>query len=156
MDLKKISREDWIVAGLALLLAIDLLFLPWISASFDLGLGVHATASNTATDAPSGWLGVIGVLAAVALIAQLGAERLSSARMPAVGGSHAMTRLVLAVVAAACVALKFLFHVDTTTTYWAFGFWAAVALAAALVVTTARAHEADAGLTMRPAAGLRS
>lgn len=156
MDLSKISREDWMAAGLALLLAIDLLFVPWISASFDLGLGIHGTASNTATDAPSGWLGVIGVLAALALIAQLGVERLSSARMPVVGGSQAMTRLVLAMVAAACVALKFIFNVHITTTYWAVGFWAGVVLAAALLVTAARAHQADAEVTMRPAAGLRS
>ncbi len=26
-----LSREDWLVGGLALLLAIDLLFLPWFS-----------------------------------------------------------------------------------------------------------------------------
>ncbi len=155
MDLSKISREDWIVAGLALLLAIDLLFLPWISASASFGVG-HVTVSNTATDSPSGWLGVLGVLAALALIGHLAAERLGSFQMPSLGGSHAMTRLVLATVAAACVALKFLFHVDITTTYWAFGFWAGVALAAALVITASRAHQADAHLSMAAPAGLRT
>ena len=33
MNLEKVSRDDWIVGGLALLLVIALLFFPWISVS---------------------------------------------------------------------------------------------------------------------------
>ena len=33
MKFDSVSRDDWILAGLALLLIIDLLFLPWFSAS---------------------------------------------------------------------------------------------------------------------------
>ena len=56
MSVENVSREDWIIGGLALLLVIDLLFLPWFS--------VLGRSRLTATDAPDGWLGVLAVLAA--------------------------------------------------------------------------------------------
>ena len=31
MNVENVSREDWTIGGLALLLVIDLLFLPWFS-----------------------------------------------------------------------------------------------------------------------------
>ena len=34
MKFDSVSRDDWILAGVALLLIIDLLFLPWFSISF--------------------------------------------------------------------------------------------------------------------------
>ena len=140
MDLTKFSREDWILAGVALLLAIDLLFLPWfdISVSF---AGFQASATSTATGAPDGWLGVFAVLALAALIADLALERLGSVAVPAIGGSRATTRLVLAAVAAAFVALKFLFHIHFS--YFGIGFWAAIVLTAALVVMAVRARDAE-------------
>ena len=33
MNLDSFSRDDWILGGVALLLVIDLLFLPWFSVS---------------------------------------------------------------------------------------------------------------------------
>lgn len=142
MDLSKFSRDDWIVASIALLLAIDLLFLPWISVN----LGIFGVGSSTGTGWPSGWLGVIAVLAALALVVDVALDRLASHHyvVPAIGGSRASTRVLLAVVAAGCVALKFLFNVSVTTNYWAFGFWAAIVLAAALIVVTVRARQAEA------------
>ncbi len=111
MDWSRFSRDDWIVAGVALLLVIDLLFLPWLTAS-----AFGFTASLTATDAPSGWLGVLAVLAALAVIADLAIERLSSGtQVPAIGGSRATTRFVLAIAVAVFVALKFFLHVSVTT-----------------------------------------
>ncbi len=38
MDLSKFTRDELIMAGVALLLAIDLLFLPW----FDISIGAGA------------------------------------------------------------------------------------------------------------------
>ena len=45
-----------------MLLAIDLLFLPWFEVSVGIGT-LTLSASSTATGDPDGWLGVIGVLA---------------------------------------------------------------------------------------------
>jgi len=84
---------------------------------------------------------VLALLAAFALVVDLALERLGSVEVPAINGSRATTRLVLACVAAGFVALKFLFHIDFSL--FGFGFWAAVVLAATLVVTAARARESE-------------
>jgi uncharacterized membrane protein len=119
------------LAGLALLLLISLLFLPWFSVTVSIG-PVSASATATATDAPDGWLGILAVLSAIALIADLGIERLSpGTALPNIGGSRTMTRFVLACVTALFVALKFLFHIHFS--YFGFGFYASVVLTAGLV-----------------------
>jgi hypothetical protein len=135
MDLSKFTREELILAGLAILLAFDLLFLPWFEVSIGLG-SLELSATSTGTGAPDGWLGVLGVLACLALVADLALERFSNANLPAIGGTRAATRLVLAVFAAACVALKFVLNVHFDL--FGFGFWAAVVLSAALVVVARR------------------
>jgi hypothetical protein len=135
MDLSKFLREELILAGVAVLLAIDLLFLPWFEVSVGIGT-LTLSASSTATGDPDGWLGVIGVLACLALVADLALERLSNARLPVVGGTRAATRLALAVTAAASVAVKFLLNVHFD--YFGFGFWAAVVLSVALVAVARR------------------
>ncbi len=61
MSLDNVSRDDSIVGGLALLLAIDLLFLPWFSGSC--GPFVNSVpCSATATDAPDSLFGILAVL----------------------------------------------------------------------------------------------
>jgi Na+-transporting NADH:ubiquinone oxidoreductase subunit NqrB len=97
---------------------------------------LELSASSTGTGAPDGWLGVLGVLASLAIVADLALERIADARLPAIAGSRATTRLVLAIGAAACVALKFLLNVHFSL--FGFGFWAAVVLAGVLVVFARR------------------
>jgi hypothetical protein len=132
MRLDALSRNDWIVGGLALLLAIDLLFLPWFS--FSLG---PFSVSTTATGSLDGWTAIIAMLASLALLADVLVERLSpQTTLPNLGGSRPATRFRLAVIAAAFVALKFLLHIHFS--YFAFGFYAAVIICAALVYSTMR------------------
>lgn len=138
MDLSKFSRDELILAGAALLLAIDLLFLPWFSISAGAG-SFSVTVTSTGTGAPDGWLGVIGVLASLALIADLALDRLAGTELPSIGGSRATTRAALAGLAALTVALKFLFHIHFSL--FGFGFWLAAVLAIALVVVALRARE---------------
>jgi hypothetical protein len=127
VNFSDVSRDDRILAGLALLLIISLLFLPWFSLSFG---PISVTA--TATDAPDGWLGVLAVLAAILLIADLAVERLSpGTTVPNIGGGRAQTRFILACVTALFVALKFLFHVHFS--WFGFGFYVSVVLTVALV-----------------------
>jgi hypothetical protein len=127
-----VSREEWGFAAVGLLLVIDLLALPW----FSITVGPFS-ASLTASDAPDGWLAILGVLAVIAAVADLGLERFSpSTALPAIGGSRAQTRLVLAGVAALMVALKFLFHIHLSL--FGFGFWGAVVLTVAFVVLARR------------------
>jgi hypothetical protein len=141
MDFSKFSRDELILAVVAVLLVFDLLFLPWFEVSIGLG-SLELSESSPGTGAPDGWLGVLGVLASLALVADLAVERLFTAELPALGGSRAMTRFVLAIIAAACVGLKFLLNVHFSL--FGFGFWAAVVLAAALVMMAKRAHDAPA------------
>jgi hypothetical protein len=141
MDLSKFSRDDWVMAGLALLLAIDLLFLPW----FDIGAGpvplLSPPVTLTATDAPDGWLGVLGLLAALAVMADLALDRLGTTELPSIG-SRAGTRLVLISAAAFSLALKFILHAHFSL--FGFGFWAAFVLTVALLAAGFRALEAEA------------
>ena len=139
MNFEGVSRNDWILGGVALLLAIDLLFLPW----FSISLGPFS-ATLTATDAPDGWLGILALLAALALIADLAVERISpGTAVPNIGGSRTQTRFVLAAVAGLFVTLKFLFHIHFSD--FGFGFYAAVVLTVGLVWMAYRARS-DASL----------
>ncbi|MGI8864153.1 MAG: hypothetical protein ACR2JH_07090, partial [Solirubrobacteraceae bacterium] len=107
MNLENVRREDWIVGGLALLLAIFLFTLPW----FDLSVGPFS-ATFAATGAPDGWLGILAFLAALAIVVDLAIERFSpQTQIPAIGNSRTNTRFILAIAAAAFVVLKFLFHI---------------------------------------------
>ncbi len=139
MDMSKFSREELILAGVALLLAIDLLFLPWFDVTVGIG-SFKASFTSSATGEPDGWLGVLAVLSLVALVADLAVERLGNVDLPAINGNRADTRLALAAVAAGFVVLKFLFHIHFSL--FGIGFWGAVVLTAALVATAVRARDA--------------
>ncbi len=142
MNLEKVSRDDWIVGGLALLLVIDLLFLPWFSAS---------GASLTATDGPDALFGALGVIAVLAVIADLAVERLSpQTQLPAIAGSRAGTRFVLAAAAAAFLALKFLLQISHFSDL-GFGFWLAVVLTGALVFILMQLRAGGPMMPRRPA-----
>jgi len=132
MRLDALSRNDWIVGGLALLLAIDLLFLPWFSFSFG-----NISVTTTATGSFDGWTAILGMLAALAVLADVLFERLSpETTLPNLGGSRTATRFRLSVVAVAFVALKFVLHIHFG--YFSIGFYAAVVLCAALIFATLR------------------
>ena len=136
MNVENLSRDDWIFGGVGLLLAIDLLFLPWFSISAG-----PFSVDLTATGAPDGWLGVLALLAVLAAVADLAIERFSPrTTLPAIQASRTMTRFVLAGIAAGLLALKFLFHIHFSL--FGFGFWAAVVLAGGFVVVAARARQA--------------
>ena len=134
-----ITRDEWVFAGVGLLLVIDLLALPWFS--FSVG---PFSATLTASAAPDGWLAILAVLATVAAVADLGVERLSpTTSLPALRGSRPETRLALAAFAALMIALKFLFHIHFSL--FGFGFWAAIVLVAAFVFAAARLRRVSAG-----------
>lgn len=148
MNVNNVSRDDWILGGLALLLAIDLLFLPW----FDISVGggaISLSVTSTATGSPDGWIGVLAVLAALAVLGDLAIERLSpQTQVPAIGGSRTTTRFILAAVAAGFVALKFIVHIHFSL--FGAGFWLAVVLTIAFVVSALRARQAPVAVGPPP------
>ncbi len=139
MNMSDIRRDDWILAGVALLLAIDLLFFPWFNVSASVG-AFSISVNFTGTGAPDGWIGVLAMLCAVALVIDLLVERFSpQTTVPSIGGSRASTRFALAVAAAAFMALKFVLHVHFS--YFGWGFYLGVVLVAALVYLTIQARQ---------------
>lgn len=128
MNLESVSREEWTFGGLAVLLIIDLVALPWYSASFG-----AFSASVTGTDSPDSFAGVIALLGAIALVAWLLVTRLApQVQLPTVGGSAATTKLVLVAIAAGFTVLKLLLQIGHLGD-WDFGFWAGLVLAGGLV-----------------------
>ena len=142
MNLENVTRDDWIVGGLALLLAICLIILPWFDISVTVG-AFSASATYSATSTPDGWLGILAFIAALAIVADLGIERLSpQTTLPAIGGSRTQTRFVLALITAAFVVLKFLFHIHFSLFGW--GFYVNIILTAALVWVAYQARSGQA------------
>jgi hypothetical protein len=92
MDLSRFTREELILAGVAILPVFDLLFLPWFEVSIGLG-SLELSTSSTGTGAPDGWLGVLAVLACLALVADLALARFGDVPVAAIAGSRASTRL---------------------------------------------------------------
>jgi hypothetical protein len=135
-----VSRDEWIVAGLGVLLAFDLLFLPWQEYTVTAG-AQSVSISNTATGPPSGWLGVLALLVVLALLGDILIERLSPhTEVPTIGRGRAHTRYVLAVVALALLAFKLLLNFGSAG---GLGFWGAAVLAGALVWVSQRLHHLE-------------
>jgi hypothetical protein len=135
MSLEKLSRDDMIVGGAALLAVISLLFFPWFSFSANIA-GVHVYSFTTSgTGSPDGWLGVLAMLCALAVVVDLAIERFSpGTAVPAINDSRTLTRFVLAVACAALVALKFLLHIHFN--YFGWGFYFDVVVVGVLVYLT--------------------
>ena len=146
LHLERLSREDWVLATLAVLLVLDLLVFPWFSFGATISVGsasVSIGGSLTGVDAPDAWLGVLALLSCAFLVADLGFERLSpQTQLPTIAADRETTRYVLACTAAGLIALKFVFHLGRFGEL-ALGFWLAVLLVAALVAMTRRLRQTE-------------
>jgi hypothetical protein len=157
VNVDNVRRDDWLVGGLALLLLLDLLILAWFSFGGTVTVGstsVSFGGSLTATDAPDGWLGVLAVISTILILLDLLVEQLSpQTAVPAIGGSRANTRFVLALVTAVFMALKFVFHLGSFSNL-GLGFWIGAALVIALVYFALQARNSTtvAPRTTGPAA----
>jgi hypothetical protein len=143
MSLEKLSRDDMIVGGAALLAVISLLFFPWFSFSANIA-GVHVYSFTTSgTGSPDGWLGVLAMLCALAVAVDLAVERFSPGTVvPSIQDSREMTRFVLAAAAAAFVALKFILHIHFS--YFGWGFYFTVVVVGVMLYMTMKARAATA------------
>jgi hypothetical protein len=151
-----VSRNDWLVGGTGLLLAIDLLFFPWLTASVGFA-GLSLSVSSSATGGHYGFLGVLAVIAALAVLVDLVLERrFRRLVLPVVGGANATTRFALAVVAATSLGLRFALQIHFTGILrFDWGFYLGVALAAVLVYLTEHEHNLERLASSRPRGGSR-
>ena len=124
MDFSKLSREDWMVGGGAIVLIIDILFLAWHSVGpFDL----------SGTDSPGGIWGVLALIVTIAVVVDLALARFSpSTVVPTTQLGRDMTRAA----AAGLVLLLVLIKLIDSTSFLAYGTWVGIILA---VVITAGA-----------------
>ena len=142
-SVETVSRDELILAGLGVLLVLDLLFLPWFEQTFtSTGIAQSVSISNTATGPPSGWLGVLALLLVLALLVDIAIERLAPhTQVPAIGRGRATTRYVLAVVAVSLLALKLLLNFGSAGEL---GFWGALFLGGGLVWVAHRLRQLEA------------
>jgi 4-hydroxybenzoate polyprenyltransferase len=90
------------------------------------------------------------MLAALAIVADLGVERLSpQTQLPTIRGSRASTRFVLAAIAAGFTALKFLLHIHFSLFGW--GFYVTIVVAAALVYVAWQVSQGHSVMPSGPA-----
>jgi len=128
VNLDNVSREDWIVGGLALLLAIALLFFPWYHVSVTIG-AFSASADRAAASSPYAIWGILAVITSIAVIVDLALQRLSpQTTVPAVSGSRTMTRLALVGATAVLLVIKFIAHVGD----FGWGFFVSIVVIVAL------------------------
>lgn len=147
-----VTRDDWIIGGLALLLLIDLLVFPWRSitpAQGELGANqptVHE--SFAAIKSPVRGMAILAAITLVVLMADLVVQHGVHRRLPAIAGSRRTTRLVLAVLVAIFMALQFVLYLHFSQFGW--GFYLGVILVILLVLACARASR---GAPLVPATG---
>jgi hypothetical protein len=140
--MENFSRDDLILGGVALLLAISLLFFPWYSVSVG-----PFSATESATSSPYAIWGVLALIASVAFIADLAMEKLSpQTTLPSVGGSRTMTRFVIAGVIGGLLVIKFIAHIGD----FGWGFFVCVVALGALEYLAMQARGAGVAPT-RPA-----
>jgi len=163
LKLERLSREDWIICGVAALLVFDLMVLPWFSFGATISVGSTTVAiggSATAVDAPDAFLGVLALLSCAFLFADLVTERLSpQTRLPTVARDRVTGRFAIACTAAGLLAFKFILHLGRFGEL-ALGFWIGLLLVAGLVALTRRARleapapeSSDRSATVEPSPG---
>ena len=91
LGLERLSREDWMIVGVAGMLVLDLLVLPWFSFGATMTSGRHALDRRFGQRGrrPDAFLGVLALMASAFLVADLATERLSpQTRLPTVAGDR--------------------------------------------------------------------
>ncbi|MHB8319875.1 MAG: hypothetical protein ACYDEP_11730 [Acidimicrobiales bacterium] len=136
VDIKEVSWQEWAVGGGGLLLAFDLLVLPWWSVDFGFG-----SVSETGLGSPDGFLGVLAFLGALALAAFVAITRFSSVKLPEISIPWSRLRLIVGVCVAALVVLKFVLHPHFN--YLSIGAWFALVLCAVVVLGAVASMTSD-------------
>ena len=126
MDFSKLSREDWMVGGGALLLIIDLLFFAWHSYSFG-----PISVDSSGTGAPDGIWGVLALIVAIVVLGDLLLARFSpDTQIPTTQLGRDLTRAAAAGFGLLFLLIKFISNTGSS----AFGCWLGLVLGVVVVV----------------------
>ena len=145
LDWKRFTKLDWWVSGTALLLVIDLAALPWV----DVSVG-PLSYTRPGTGSPDGFLGILALLAALAVAADIVLARLApSVKVTAVENfGRTKARLAASAGALAFLLLKLVLHLHPS--YLGAGCWAALVVGAALVAACYRSLAAPSTEVANP------
>jgi len=139
---------DWILGGCALVLIIDLLFLPWHKIDFDFGplLGSAGSVKRTAVQSPNAFWGWLALLLAIAVLAVVIIRRLTTVKLPEIPISWADATFYGAIAALAFLVLKLI--VETSSL--GYGSYLGILLAAGMVYGGFEARKLDATASSGP------
>lgn len=133
MDFSKLSREDWMVLGGGIVLIISLLFFAWYSVGgVTVSSGVTVGGySGAAVSAPYAIWGILALIVAIAVVADLALARFSpQTQLPTTQLGRDLTRAAACGLLLLLLAIKFISHVGD------FGFGFFVDVVFAIVVAT--------------------
>ncbi len=99
------SQGERIVVVAGVLLAVDLLVLPWHSVDLT-GLNIVADPTRTAVQSPNAGYGVVALVLALAMVAQIVVATLLRARLPSLPPVSAQLQLVAGVFVAVVLVAK--------------------------------------------------
>ena len=126
MDLSKLSLSDKIIGGTAIVLIIDLLFLPWHNVDVPF-LGNY---SRTAVQSPDSFWGILALLLTIAVVVVVALRVFSpDTKLPELPVSWDMATFY----ATAAVGVLLLLKLIVNTDYLGFGAWLGIVLAAGMV-----------------------
>jgi hypothetical protein len=123
MDLSKLSRGDRIILVTGALLVLDLLFLPWYSFSFG-----PITVTANGLSGPDSFLGFLGWIVAIAMVAQVVVARFTTAKVPDLSMPWPRVHMIGGYAVLLLLVLKLVLHISIL----GFGAYLAILLAAGL------------------------
>ncbi|MGH8994376.1 MAG: hypothetical protein ACRDZ7_22940 [Acidimicrobiia bacterium] len=137
MNLKKLSVETQILVVAGLFLVLDLLFMPWHRISISIPGIVSVTENRSAIQSPNGLLGLLALLVAAAVVAQVVVVNFTSIKLPRIPMSWARVNLVASAAVAALLVLKLVLEID----FLGLGAWLSLPAAGAMVFAGVRLNQ---------------
>jgi hypothetical protein len=126
VDFSKLSREDWMVGGGAIVLIIDLLFFAWHSYS----LGPLGSADFSGTGSPDSIWGVLALIVTILVLVDLSLARFSPQTvLPTTQLGRDLTRAAAAAAGLLFLLIKFVSNTGSS----AFGCWLGLVLGIVIV-----------------------
>ena len=128
MDFSKLTLGDKILGGCAIVLLIDLVFLPWHSSTISYG-GFSQTYSRTAIESPNSFWALLGLLILFAIIGTTIVRRLTDTELPETPRPMGELTFFATIALLVLLVLKLI----TKFEYLGFGAWLAILLAGGMI-----------------------
>ena len=128
MDFSKLTLGDKILGGCAIVLVIDLLFLPWHHVSYS-GFGVSVSENRSAVQSPNSFWGWLAMLVLLAIIGTTIVRRLTETELPETPRPMAELTFYAAIGVLVLLVLKLIIETDAL----GFGAYLAILLAGGMV-----------------------